>query len=147
MNKFKIWLEAEASMGSQMPDMYPHNNTNAPASNAIIQTGLQPQVDTQPMKMEPDQDKISAIDSGIAHFKNQLPEKGGEKVEKFLKLFKNFEAKWEKIKNANNVQNQETGLGNVQNQPYADFAQKTPNALPVGLGADGNTGPGIFGNH
>ena len=140
--RFSIWLEAEASMGANMPDMMasmPNNSGNTPASDEVKRTGLQPQVDSQEIhtKEKNDQDKLLAIDANIDRFDKEVPQ-GSDykttKINKFRELWKDFKAQWDDIKmkdDADTASNDSEGLGsNGGNNDYVNTMRQHPNMVP-----------------
>lgn len=152
---FKIWVEVEgASMGSMTPEMLPPINRGgeAPASNQVIQTGLQPQVDAQEIetKSKKEQDAILAIDSDIEHMSNNLPDGDDTdtpKLNKFKQMWDELKTAWDQIKMADTDLSgpQDDALGNAEDRDYTDMMKQHPNMVPADGDGQGPHGPGIFG--
>lgn len=136
--EFKIWLENEAGLNAGFPEIQssPNRGNPASASDEVIRTGLQPQVDAQNIKSKgrSEQDKILAIDSEIEHLDSNLPdsdEANTPKLNKFKELWKKLRDKWEEIKNEEDPSDEgEEGLADMQDAEYADKMQKHPNMVP-----------------
>lgn len=141
--RFNVWMEVEASLGSNMPDMLasmPNRGSNTPASDEVKRTGLQPQVDSQEIhtKEKDEQDKLMAIDAGIERLDKEIP-KGSDsdapKLNKFKEIWNNLKEKWDEIKISDDEDDQgldgEGGLGdNVGNNKYTQTMQQNPNMMP-----------------
>ena len=153
--RFSIWLESEASMGANMPDMLasmPNNSGSTPASDQVKRTGLQPQVDSQEIhtKEKDDQDKLLAIDGNIKRFDQEIPQ-GNDykttKINKFRQLWKDFKAQWDDVKMSDDedeTSNDSEGLAsNGGNSDYVNMMRQHPNMVPVQQ-KDG-TNSGSFG--
>ena len=152
---FKIWVEEEgASMGSMTPEMMPPINrgSDAPASDQVKQTGLQPQVDAQEIdtKSKREQDAILAIDSDIEHMSNNMPDGDDTdtpKLNKFKQMWDQLKSAWDEIKMADNdpAGPQDDALGDAEDRDYTDMMKQHPNMVPSGGEGQGPHGPGIFG--
>jgi hypothetical protein len=149
-------MEAEASMGSNMPDllgsMPPNRGTDTPASDEVKRTGLQPQVDAQEIhtKQKDEQDKILAIDASIERLDKEIPNGKDEKtpkVNKFRELWDKLKEKWDQLKMDASDSDQEPdgdgGLGDAQDPGYTDTMRQYPNMVPAQQNLP--AGPGTFG--
>jgi len=130
------------------PEMSPpmvNRGNDAPASDEVKRTGLQPQVDAQDIETkEKDQDRLLAIDSGIEHLEKTLPEDDDPKVNQFRELWKELKKKWEAIKmNDEPPSPEEHGLGDMDDPDYVNTMQQHPNMALTG--DQQPHGPGIFG--
>lgn len=153
--RFKIWMEDEASLGSNMPDMLasmPNRGDAASASAEVKNTGMQPQVDAQEVntKEKDEKDKILAIDASMQRLDKEIPGSNDEetpKVNKFRDLWQQFKEKWEDLKMSENPDDQSedsNGLGDNQGNPnYRKMMQQYPNMVPGAANLPG--GPGTFG--
>ncbi len=141
--RFSIWIEAEASMGSNMPDMLasmPNRGSDTPASDEVKRTGLQPQVDAQEIhtKQKSEQDKLLAIDASIERMDQEIPEGSDDdtpKINKFKEIWNDLKEKWDHLKisdDENPDQDDESGLGNnVGDKKYLQMMQQYPNMMPA----------------
>lgn len=148
-------MEAEAGMGSNMPDMLasisPNRGSDTPASAEVKRTGLQPQVGAQEIhtKQKDRQDKIQAIDSAVQHFDKDLPgnEDGDEdsKINKFKKLWGDLKQKWEDLKMDQDDEGDDSGgLGDDNgDEKYTSTMRQNPNMVPAPQQMP--AGPGVFG--
>ncbi len=149
-------MEAEASLGSNMPDMLasmgPNRGSDTPASDEVKRTGLQPQVDAQEIhtKQKDEQDKILAIDAGIEHLDKEVPEGDVEempKINQFKTLWKQFKEKWDELKMSQDTSTDpdgDGGLGDTHGDAnYVNAMRQHPNAVPSLPNYP--AGPGTFG--
>jgi len=150
--RFKKWMEGEAPLGANTPDMLasidPNRGSDTPASAEVKRTGLQPQVDAQEIKTKEkkDQDKILAIDGAIERFDKEVPQGEDEdtpKTNKFKKYLDELKAKWQDLKMDQDNASDENGLGNHQEDEYEKAMRDHPNAVPAS--GPMPTGAGIFG--
>ncbi len=146
---FKNWFESEASLGSMSPEMSPpmvNRGSDTPASDEVKRTGLQPQVDAQDIDTKTkNQDRMSAIDSGMEHLEKTLPDDDDPKVNQFKKLWDQLKKKWEAIKmNDEPPSPEDQGLGDVDDPNYVNMMQQHPN-MAITADDQGPHGPGIFG--
>lgn len=128
-----------------------NRGSDTPASDPVKQTGLQPQVDSQNIKTKThkEQDKISALDSGIEHLDMQLPDGDDAdtpKLNKFKELWNDLKAAWEDIKMGDSPMPGESGgLGTETGpQQFLQMMQQNPNMAPA-PGSQGPNGPGMMG--
>lgn len=150
--KFKNWIE-NGSEGIGIPQMGAQDvNNQTPASDAVRQTGLQPQVDSRQnnSKYSKEQDRILAIDSEIEHMDMNIPDgmdSDTPKINKFKEMWDNLKQTWDQIKMSdNNMDSEEGGLGSNMGDPkYVQTMQQNPNMVPMSMGT-GVPGPGTFGN-
>jgi hypothetical protein len=134
-------MEAEAGMGSNLPDMLasmPNRGTDTPASDEVRRTGLQPQVDAEEIhtKEKDEQDKILAIDGSIKRFDSEMPDGSDSdtpKVNKFKEIWNNLKEKWDEIKMDDGSEEDNIGgglSGNVGDQKYLKTMHQYPNMMP-----------------
>lgn len=126
MKSFTNWLESMGSLANF------GQGTEAPASDEVKRTGLQPQVDAQDIrtKSKAEQDKISAVDGQLERIDDILAsvnEEESPKLMKFKKMWKELLQNWEQIKYQEEMPNKQKSFM-MQNQPLS-----TPQ-LPHGLG-------------
>lgn len=151
--KFKSWIKNEASLGATMPELgnmpMVNRGSETPASDAVKQSGLQPQVDSQEIqqKSQEGQDQMLAIDSEIEHMDAQLPkdnEAESPKINEFKQMWDQLKAAWDAIKMADDGPPPEGGLGTDMGDPkYLQMMQQHPNMVPTQ--GQGPHGPGTFG--
>lgn len=151
---FKSWMENEASLGSGTPEMGAMSVTNrgseTNASDAVKQSGLQPQVDSQEIETKSgiEQDAILAIDSEIEHMDMQIPagdDADSPKINQFKQMWEELKAAWNNIKMANDTPPPESGFGTDMGDPkYLQMMQQNPNMVP-GNDRGQIGGPGTFG--
>jgi hypothetical protein len=153
--KFKIWVEEEgASMGSMTPEMMPpikSKESDAPASDQVKRTGLQPQVDAQELstKSKKEQDAILAIDAGIEHMSTNMPDGDDTdtpKLNQFKQMWDQLMTAWDELKMSDAPGHQVDALGDAEDRDYTDMMKDHPNMVPVTGDEQGPHGPGIFGN-
>jgi len=153
---FKTWIENEASLGSGTPEMgampMVNRGSETPASDAVKQTGLQPQVDAKELKTKShkEQDAMLAIDSEIEHMDMQIPagdDSETPKLNQFKQLWDALKTAWEDIKMSDNTPGaEEGGLGTNMGDPkYLAMMQQHPNMVPASGQGQGPHGPGTFG--
>lgn len=150
---FKIWIENEAGLGSNatIPEIQPpghspvNKGSDAPASDEVKRTGLQPQVDAKSANGDDNQDEILAIDAKIEDMDLEIPDSEGSKINQFRSLWDEFKAHWDQIKMTDEPQDpSEQGFGDMEEPEYDQTMRQHPNMVP---GADqGPNGPGTFGN-
>lgn len=147
---FKTWVEdQEMSLGGMSPELMTNRGSNTPASDEVKRTNMQPQVDAQEPKLAKDVDQVSAIDAGIEHLDNAVPQETqqGSKSNEFKKMWTRFKQKWDKVKmNKETPPQEEEGLGSATGDPrYLKAMQQHPNMTP-----SSNYqihGPGTFGQN
>lgn len=155
---FKLWIEDEASLNGITPEIRPQpeidtDNNDTPASNGVIRSGLQPQVDGQ--KSEPksmvDQDKVGAIDADLERLRATYANSGvnnGSRINKFRQMLDSLINQWNSVKMSDSrPENSEdvTGLGQTMgDQQYLKMMQQHKNATPVT--PEVPNGPGTFGD-
>ncbi len=146
---FKIWIENEASLGNGIPEIMPNRGSEAPASDEVKRTGLQPQVDAPNSRADKEKDAVTAVDSEIEHMDNNLPEEdeGTPKINQFKQLWKQLRQHWDQIKMSEEPppEDEETGLGNAQDAKLTQTMQQFPNMMPMSPQSQGQGGPGTFG--
>ena len=145
---FKTWIEdQEMSMGGMSPELMTNRGSEAPASDEVKRTNMQPQVDAQEPKLAKDVDRVSAIDAGIEHLEKVLPQETdeGSKSNEFKKLWSQLKEKWDKVKMDNKAPSPEDiGLGMATgDQKYLQSMQQHPNMVPTN--GSQMAGPGTFG--
>ena len=133
---FKIWIENEASLGSGTPEMGGNRGSSTPASDAVMQTGLQPQVDSQEIDTQSNRenDAILAVDSEIEHMDMNIPDGDDAdtpKMNQFKKIWDELKAAWDHIKMGDQQPPPEGGLGTDMGDPkYLQMMQQNPNMVP-----------------
>lgn len=148
---FKIWIEEdEGSLGASSPEMAPpmvNKDANAPASDEVKRTGLQPQVDAQSDMGNGEDDSILSIDSEIEHMDNNIKSSDGEVVNQFKQMWDQLKQQWEKIKmskeSPQDTLTPSDGFGDAADPKYSQTMQQHPNMVPAA--GQGPHGPGIFG--
>lgn len=138
--RFVIWMEEEASLGSNIPNMLaslPSNRSSStPASDEVKRTGLQPQVDSQEIhtKEKSEQDKLLAVDASIERFDKEIPhgsDSESPKLNKFKEIWNNLKEKWNEIKMSDDEENNSgSGLGDVSDDKYTNVMRQHPNMMP-----------------
>lgn len=143
-------MENEASLGGKIPELgnmpMINKGSETPASDAVKQSGLQPQVDAQEIrtKSHEEQDETLAIDSEIEHMDANLPKGNKPKLNQFKQMWDQLKAAWEEIKMGDQSTPPEGGLGTDMGDPkYLQMMQQYPNMVPAQ--SQGPHGPGTFG--
>jgi hypothetical protein len=99
---FRTWIKTESGLNSGFPSMQINNRgSSTPASDEVMRTGLQPQVDSHEIKtkQKDEQDKIQAIDGALKRADSEIPQgKESGKLSKFKKLWDLLKSKWEDLK-------------------------------------------------
>jgi hypothetical protein len=142
--KFRKWVENE------IPTV--NRGSGTPASDEVMRTGLQPQVDSQEIetKQKKGQDKILAIDAMLKRFESEIPEGDDtSKLKRFKRLWEKLQKKWDEIKMEDDQGEGEgspdgglasnlgdTNLTNAMRQ-HPNMVPPNDNQLP--------TGPGNYG--
>jgi hypothetical protein len=140
--RFKMWIEGEAPLGANMPDMLasvdPNRGSDTPASAEVKRTGLQPQVDAQEIqtKEKVGHDKLMAIDANIERFDKELPGdddgEAGSKINKFKTYWNELKEKWDKVKMGQDDATDDSGLGDQHDGEYEQMMRDHPNMVPAG---------------
>lgn len=139
--QFRTWLEDEASLNSGFPELGPNVNRGAAtvASDEVLRTGLQPQVDSKEIHTDQkdEQDKILAIDGAIKRADSEIPQgkqEGSEKLSRFKQMWDKLKEKWEDLKMMkpdDDNQPDTNGLGSVKgDEKMMAMMQRQPNAMP-----------------
>lgn len=146
MSQFKVWVE-ENGLNSGFPELT-NRGSDTPASNAVKQTGLQPQVNSDEIKTKEKEnlDQMLAVDGAIERFDSEVPEGTADssQINQFKELWKELKEKWEQIKSGEETQPVGDGLASdMGDANYLKAMQQNPNMAPQ---ADKIPhGPGIFG--
>lgn len=133
--RFRTWIESEASLNSGFPEVYPNVNRGAAtvASDEVLRTGLQPQVDSQEIhtKQKDEQDKIQAIDATIQRADVEFPQgsSDSQKVSEFKKLWDSLKEKWHnlKVQKESPAELDTNGLGSARDDEFTQMMQRNPN--------------------
>ena len=139
--QFRTWLEDEAGLNSGFPELGPNVNRGAAtvASDEVLKTGLQPQVDSKEIHTDQkdEQDKILAIDGAIKRADSEFPQgkqEGSKKLSRFKQMWDKLKEKWEDLKMQqpeNDDQPDTNGLGSVKgDEKMMAMMQMQPNAVP-----------------
>lgn len=128
MKSFTNWLESMGSLAN-----FGQGN-EAPASDEVKRTGLQPQVDAQDIKTKSkaEQDKISALDGQLERIDDILAsvdEEENPKLMQFKKMWKDLLQNWERIKYQEEMPNKQKSFM-LQNQPLS--TPQLPRSMGIG---------------
>ena len=117
----------------------------ATASGEVLRTNMQPQVGTNELLRNTDNDSISAIDAGIEHLENQFAHKNTKKINQFKVIWQQMKQKWSEIKGIGPNGGEEGGLGTrMGDMDQRKTMQQNPNMVPANEPVQ--NGPGTFGN-
>lgn len=138
--KLKTWLETDAGLTTQFPQMQVNRGSSTPASDPVLRTGLQPQVDSEDIHTDQkdEQDKIQAIDGALQRADSEMPQgrQGSRKLSKFQKMWGTLKEKWEELKidkSSDDVVDT-NGLGSVQgDEEMLQYMQQNPNSVPPSI--------------
>lgn len=131
--RFSTWIESEAGLNSGFPELLPPVNrgNSTVASDEVIRTGLQPQVDAEEIhtKQKANQDKIQAIDAAIQRAGSEFPQgkEDDPKLNQFKKMWDSLKKKWDDLKNS-----PEDAESSGENE-MIQLMRRNPNATPSSI--------------
>lgn len=154
--RFRTWLEDGTSLNAGFPELGAGINRGAAttASDEVLRTGLQPQVDSKEIHTDQkdDLDKIQAVDAAIKRADIEMPQgiQDNEILNRFRKLWKSLKEKWEDLKIKKDDDSGEidtNGLGSTKgDENLIKKMQMNPNALMTGSNQV-PTGPSLDAGH